>query len=503
MTNTSPRYADWKAPAADGQILIWPRADALPDLARRNAEHFNESSGLLIQNVPLPQLRLEARAVISQPLDAALIATGHQVELYHPGVWVKDVLAHTLAAKLQGKAYHFAVDTDAPKHLHLRWPGGSEPLTDDPRITTAAYANVLQGPTPAHLRHIMHRFSEAATQWNFTPSIGSFVEAMRIAAVGERRLAMDLTGALHATDWDMGLRYDSLVVSPLWSSLPYLTLAHHLLARPGEFAGEYNGVLREYRRAHGIRTAARPMPNLWGISGEVETPFWLDDLSKEARARLTVRSDGGNAYLTSPGGEQFSFNPNLDGHAAAAELQGFCRRNHLSITPRAITLTMYFRMLLADLFIHGIGGGRYDQVTDEVVGRFFGFQLPPFAVTTATMYFPTVARRQRIDLSPLLQEGRRIRHGALDLDKRSMVARIEALPRGSSRRQDLFLHMHARLAADSNSPAARDWEQRLLDAERKSLAERALFDRELFFAIQPRDRLAGMIQRYAESVVSS
>jgi hypothetical protein len=44
-------------------------------------------------------------------------------------VWVKDALINSIATKLNGAAYHVAVDTDAPKHLHLRWPGESIPIT--------------------------------------------------------------------------------------------------------------------------------------------------------------------------------------------------------------------------------------------------------------------------------------------------------------------------------------------------------------------------------------
>jgi len=55
--------------------------------------------------------------------------------------------------------------------------------------------------------------------------------------------------------------------------------------------------------------------------------------------------------------------------------------------------------------------------------------------------------------------------------------------------------MHRRLAAESNGPAVQEWERRFLEIQRESLRQRELFDRELFFAIQPRDRLEQMIDR--------
>jgi len=41
-----------------------------------------------------------------------LIATGHQTELHHPGVWAKNALIDAVAGKLGGRAFHFAVDTE-------------------------------------------------------------------------------------------------------------------------------------------------------------------------------------------------------------------------------------------------------------------------------------------------------------------------------------------------------------------------------------------------------
>ena len=45
---------------------------------------------------------------------------------------MKNALIDAVATKLVGQALHFAVDTDAPKHLALRWPdwriaGGATP----------------------------------------------------------------------------------------------------------------------------------------------------------------------------------------------------------------------------------------------------------------------------------------------------------------------------------------------------------------------------------------
>jgi hypothetical protein len=46
--------------------------------------------------------------------------------------------------------------------------------------------------------------------------------------------------------------------------------------------------------------------------------------------------------------------------------------------------------VLSDLFLHGIGGAKYDQVTDNIARQFFGFALPKFATVSATLRLPIV-----------------------------------------------------------------------------------------------------------------
>ena len=46
------------------------------------------------------------------------------------------------------------------------------------------------------------------------------------------------------------------------------------------------------------------------------------------------------------------------------------------------------RLALGDLFLHGIGGAKYDQVTDLLFERFFGLAAPSIMVISATLHLP-------------------------------------------------------------------------------------------------------------------
>ena len=67
------------------------------------------------------------------------------------------------------------------------------------------------------------------------------------------------------------------------------------------------------------------------------------------------------------------------------------------VRSRALTTTLFARLLLADLFLHGIGGGKYDELTDELMRRFFGCRAAgfPCPVRHALAAAADVSRRRR------------------------------------------------------------------------------------------------------------
>ena len=60
----------------------------------------------------------------------------------------------------------------------------------------------------------------------------------------------------------------------------------------------------------------------------------------------------------------------------------------IKIRPRAITTTMFSRLFFSDVFIHGIGGAKYDTITDEIIKEFFGIDPPGFVTVSATLFLP-------------------------------------------------------------------------------------------------------------------
>jgi hypothetical protein len=482
-------------------MLIWPEPRQLLQDARDNHRRLNAADAVRLQGIPLPELRRRQRQWIGHADDdQLLIATGHQTELHHPGVWVKNALIHAAASAVGGQAYHFAVDSDEPKHLSVQWPDYDEPITDDPHLRQAAWSGLLAAPSPAHIQQIHQNLDAAQAHWFFTPMLGTYLDMLRRLALEADRLPPALVNAAHALDWDLGLRHHALLTSPLWHSEPYLLFVHHLLARARQFGTQYNAALHDYRQEHGLKSTMRPMPDLHLDAHGLEVPFWLDDLATGARTRALLLGPERPWRLVLANGDSFAFESDADGWEAAERLKRFLARHQLRLAPRALTLTLFFRLLLVDQFVHGIGGGRYDQVLDRLIAAHFNLPAPRFSVTTATLIFPQALGQTRACVPCVLQEGHQLKHRLLGDRKRQWLDRINALPPRSLQRRMAFYALHDQLdTALATDPRIPRWQQRLADTQRQAREDQVLFNRELFYAIQPRARLEAMIARYAQA----
>lgn len=501
MTLIARQYPEWKAPSTDGESLVWPAGPELIAQTAANASRLAREESVKLNGVPLAEVRRIVRTFVGHTADAPLVATGHQTELHHPGVWAKNALIDSVATKMSGAAYHLAVDTDAPKHLHLRWPGTNLPISDDPKIDKAAWSGAVAAPTPAHVRELESALATAQAGWDFVPMVGGVLAELKRSALEPVSLPTAITAAMHGLDWELGLRHHALLASPLWASDGFLLFAHAILADAENFARKYNAALADYRQQHGITTTSRPMPDLFVGDEAIETPFWLDDLENETRIRPSLFERGGQFLLELNNGAEFSFCRDCLPETVISDLRKFMHVNRVRLAPRALTLTLFMRLCVADQFVHGIGGGRYDQVTDRLIQSYFGIEPPAFSVTTATLIFPGAVGKPRVCVPCVKQEGHRLKHGLLGSRKRELVGAIASAPRRSIERSNLFLQMQRELtAAVAGGDQMSRWQTRLQQTIESERLEETLFDRELFYAIQPRDRLDALIATYRSAL---
>ena len=141
-----------------------------------------------------------------------------------------------------------------------------------------------------------------------------------------------------------------------------------------------------------ISSKANPLPDLMEKEFVVEMPFWLwkkDEPRKNIFA--SIANDSRISIICENKiVEHFYFggrNRSTDNLKNLERLKTLIR-NDIKIRPKAIANTMYSRLFFSDLFIHGIGGAKYDLITDEIIREFFGVEPPEYATISATLHLP-------------------------------------------------------------------------------------------------------------------
>lgn len=357
MTSVPRRY---RAPSQDGAILVEPPIEALTSLVSTNRVALDTAS-VSIDGIPLPTLRAQAREELFQCLGIAtptgpLIMGGHQPELFHPGVWAKNFALAGLARKVGGTALNLIVDNDTVKTTALRFPTwqGNDPAT-------VHWQNVpfdrFEGEAPYETRSIhdpelFRSFAERSRplweQWPYVPLLAEVWP--KIVAHPGRTLGEKFAGVRQDYERRWGCANLELPVNQLARTRSFAHFVRHLTRDWPAFRDAYNRAVTRYRQAHGIENDRHPVPNL----GDDELPFWGPVDAQGRRQRVRV---------------QDHLDPSI-------------------LRPRALTLTLFVRLCLADLFLHGIGGGKYDEVTDELIREAFGLTPPGYGVVSATLYLP-------------------------------------------------------------------------------------------------------------------
>jgi len=388
-----------RAPEGDGEILAHPPLAAAADLAANNRALFSESR-LEIDGVPLADLRRRAAAeafraaqrflglTVSDAPPPSLFVVGHQPELFHPGVWVKNFALHGLARRHGAVPLGLLVDNDTAKTTAVRVPvwdadATKVHLASVPLDHFSAEVPYEERPVAdeAYFASFPERLAEFTSNWPFqplAPEVWDEVKRHTQEPLGER-----LAAGRRMLERRWGCENLEVPLSHLCGGTSFLHFVRAILGDLPEFAVTYNDCVRAYRKRHDIRSRNHPVPDLAHDGDWHESPFWAWRAGSHRRGRLFARMQGDRIQLRA-GDESWGEWPVAGPIAAWRELEHTGRK----IRTRALTTTLFARLLLADLFIHGIGGGKYDELTDEIVRSYFGMQPPAFLVLTGTLRLP-------------------------------------------------------------------------------------------------------------------
>ncbi|WP_425618727.1 hypothetical protein NA78x_002439 [Anatilimnocola sp. NA78] len=205
-------------------------------------------------------------------------------------------------------------------------------------------------------------------------------------------LGETLARARHRLEHDCGLNTLELPLSHVARSFEFRMFSLHLLQNLAKLRAVYNRSLDEYRAVNKIRSHSHPVPALEAGADWIEAPFWIWTTENPRRQRLFVhqqRSANGEVTLKLSNGNQQEWElRGKDSDSSLVEQWDALEARGIKIRPRALITTMYSRLVLSDLFIHGIGGAKYDELTDAIIRRFFHIDPPEFLTVTGTVRLP-------------------------------------------------------------------------------------------------------------------
>ena len=289
----------------------------------------------------------------------AIIATGHQPQLWHPGILAKYVATAHAARSLRTQTLHLIVDQDVHDAWSLNLPTRHGDRLDvihtrlaltDPNVPAGcqlpvdpAYVVATIDALDAAVCVDMTKLRDAVAD---LPECGTLAQQMACLL---DRLIRPHAGAMPV-----------LFASDLARLPAFDELLQRMLDDPRLCAQTYNTAVEQHPQAH--------VPLLRIDGDRVELPLWglqWQQTRRPVMADLAAAPRG--ATLTWPDGRLIN-------------------RETMTFAPRALVLTGLMRWWCCDLFVHGTGGAVYDRVTEKWLHDWLGVELAPMAVVTADVH---------------------------------------------------------------------------------------------------------------------
>ncbi len=411
-------FRDFAAPRVDGGLLIDPPISEMPDKLASNrlsASHW----GIEFLGIAIRQLRIAARNELIQAAfrytnnyrnttcavesfqaeTTPIVMAGHQPELFHPGVWFKNFVLSDLGQQTNSLPINLIVDNDLCGATAIRVPS----LVDG-RLTrlSVPFDQPVSQSVPFEQRWIVDREVFRSFDKRVCKTLTGVVEQPAIkqlwpyaqeAADRCASIGCSLSQARHAFEAELGLQTLELPMSVVCRSLSFSNFVLQLCLDPSRWHESYNESLYTYRAAHGIRSHAHPVPAL-SCEGEwYEMPMWIYGDDDPRRRAAWVRLAGSSIEISDRAERSVKVDISRGGEYASQQLASAASPS-FKLRPRALLTTMYARLILSDLFLHGIGGAKYDQLGDRIIQRFFNIAPPDYGVLSATVLLPAALDRE-------------------------------------------------------------------------------------------------------------
>ncbi|QEG24060.1 hypothetical protein [Mariniblastus fucicola] len=509
-----------RAPQHHGQTLQLPPLADGPHILDSNRGRLADLPAELqdIRDVGRPELRAlalqysQAYLNVEPPVSDSIVMSGHQPTLFHPGVWFKNFALDAVAKSANATAINLVVDNDLCNSVAVM-----SPFLDDERQARLKRIAFDTGDVekPFEMCQVRddqmfstfdQRLADSIRETVDVPIVKSLWPEVR-AVAQELNAPASLAAGRHRLEQQHGLNTLELPVSVFSSGAAFAMFVERLVCDAERLVSIYNDSLHSYRVANRIRSRSHPVPELETDGSWSEIPFWIWTADAPNRRRLFCKCNQTQVQLSDREGWTIAFERS-NFVASFQELNQL--ESKVFIRPRALATTMFSRLFCSDLFLHGIGGAKYDQLNDEIIKRFFNVEPPGFLTVTATMKLPfefdAVTPQNVREIEVQL---RRLRfHPEVHLPEHELSARKYTLvrnpPSSGSRKtwHDEIDAINLRLF-DRLASKRKDLEAKLENAKRSLPTSKILGSREFSFTLFPESLIQELSRATSDSVSMS
>ena len=396
--------------------------------------------GRLLRRQPPNSTAWATRDALGLPTDRPIVMGGHQPGLWHPGILAKYLSIRACCAHAGAAGAWVVVDQSPGAGASIAYPAVTDPPGREPLRVTREMVLLGAADAPPAAQRSARPFAPSNGAIGGVRDGLSRLAQILTAHAEEPSLAHQLHAAckqalagLEASTEPTPIR--SCFATDLHRTPAFAELVGAMRSDPASCAGHYNEAAAAFPDS-GVRALAI-------ASGTVELPLWERTTTPERPGPWrTVTSD------------------------RLADLPD------ASLVLRGLPMTGLLRRDACDLFVHGTGGGAsaggtpdttesrtptgYDRVTERWFEAWLGAtDLAPSVVATATLRlnFDELPGASDTPRPHEIGAARSLAHRAAhdpallgDDDrgraKRELAARIDALPRRSPQRRELYREMH-------------------------------------------------------------
>ncbi len=387
-------------------VVVEPALDRWVELARRRRRAIDDEA-------------LAFRGQLGLPVDRPVVMTGHQATWWHPGILAKFLAVEIACDAGEAASAWIVPDQDEASHSRLAAPvRAAQGEADAARLVKALLA-VAPQPGPGVAAACVPASAPLPLRWPGEPALEcvrqgaeAIVEALGATRAQANTAAEQVAEALRLLASDVVELAPPLYASRLSQTTLMQQLIERMGADPEACAVAYNEAVAAHPEA-GL-TLLRKRGPVW------ELPLWR---LQRGFPRERVFAD-------------------QLGTIPPAEL-----------APRAICMTGLLRLAGCDLFVHGLGGKRYDGAAEAWIRRWLGKTLAPLAVVSATLPLPLDSDEplREKDVQRAVQRAHAAQHnpglvgdGTAQAHKLALVQRIRQLKEAGrhAEARDLFREMH-------------------------------------------------------------